>query len=450
MNLKIKFSIFLILSIMTVQAQTDDSEARLKQITNEAAIVKFKQEMAANELAIAKAKKDLEALSIVDPKTAAEAKKALADLEKSTIELEKASITAKRDLFKGPEITPLTGKISTNDGVFIETRVLATQTLNQVMRAMVDKMKASKFPSVTPTFVLYNETDIKGVEAYMSLFIQLSDLTSQLGKANRTIQQVLDQPYDFTTTPANNLFDPLLAGFAASGILRSAADVVSLFRITTDFKNAEVAINENTIAAALQNALSANNWKLYNPALIPVNIINNPGSESLFLNKLNEMFKQAEASSNLIKKANEQIESLNTALEKPENKKYKANIEALLKIRNGFVTTLTPLTTAATQLNNLLYTLDATTKVAPIGNIIRADRLSTKLREATTYTMKLVVASKGSNKVSESLWRSARIRFTAGTELSVCIYSSEGELIYGNTHTSFSPYTKTEDIPKSN
>ena len=63
-----------------------------------------------------------------------------------------------------------------------------------------------------------------------------------------------------------------------------------------------------------------------------------------------------------------------------------------------------------------------------------------------TFTIKFSVTSKGSNKVSDNLWRSARIEHSAGTELNCLIFSRTGEIVFAESIVSYQQYLGSKQI----
>ena len=127
------------------KAQERVKSAEEIELEKQAAIAKLKNDIAQSELNTVKAKK--ESGGVLTDKEQAEIDKAIAEANKATIQ-------AKRDAFKGPEIAPLSGKV-TSEGSFIEVKVLAQRTLLASMKSLSTKLQANAaFDKKKPVFII--------------------------------------------------------------------------------------------------------------------------------------------------------------------------------------------------------------------------------------------------------------------------------------------------------
>lgn len=431
---------------MTMSLQAQEKSEALKAAEEKAAIAKANKETLENELAISKAKMDIDKLSEPDKKLQAETDKAIADLAKATTDANNATILARRDLLKGPEITAPSGKITTSDGAFIESRVLANKTLMSCMKEFSTALNL-KMPSAKG-FVIYNAADFNGLERYATMQAQLKTLEEQFAGEERRATQQLANDLDVAIELPSSLADPLLIGYAAAGLLRTAADIASLLRSTTDYKNFELPLDENlTTASFAQQALLVKPaWEIYNPAVFPVYTITMPSATSSALGKSLSNLSQLEI------RVDAHLKTISTRTTKwnaqlltasaPNKSKISAYLKEIAKIAED----LSALKAVSEKLLTLLSTPDAATGNTPLSALLRAERLFIKLAAPDFYTLKFVVTSKGSNKVSENLWRGAKISFTAGTELSAVVYDSKGNIVYADSRYAYSDYKSADEI----
>ena len=148
----------------------------------------------------------------------------------------------------------------------------------------------------------------------------------------------------------------------------------------------------------------------------------------------------------IIEKADKRLKTLNEEYGKEKdpavNKRRKTFIDSFEPV----IAELKSLKSAFNQLQTMLSTADATTKVTAQAAVMRAERLFTLLSADTTFTIKFSVTSKGSNKVSDNLWRSARIEHSAGTELNCLIFSRTGEIVFAESIVSYQQYLGSKQI----
>lgn len=420
----------------------EKSEA-LKKAEEEAAIAKAKELTLASELAIAKSQQDINNLSSELKKKQAETEKAVAELNKANIETNKANVLAGRDLFKGPEITAPTGNITTSDGAFIESRVLAQLNLKKCMTDMCTSLKSGL--GTATELVIYSAPEYKGLELHASLLAQLKQMRSDFEMLNRNVKSKVEHDFD---PNASDLADPLLLGYAAAGILRTAADLASLFKVTTDYKNFDITQDENMITSAFTAAAKTAipNVKVFNPAVFPINTVKASSQQSEVIKEMTLLSKgTAEADQNL-KLISQRSQKWTPLAEKETVVAKKAKINkylADLVLMSGQLGTMKELTS---KLTIALSTADANSATTPLSVLLGAERLALKLQQTGVYTIKLVSTSKGSNRIKQGLWSSARISFTSGTELSTVVYGVDGDIAFADNRTEYSDYMDPSEV----
>ncbi len=415
-------------------AQTEASEA-LKQETQLAEMAKLKQAIAEAEYKAAKAQQDLAELSNPTAKVQSETAKAIA-------EANKAAIDAKREQFKGPSITVPKGTITTDSGTFIENRVIAHRTLRDCFAQFVEAYDAAN--ENNKTLVLYHAADIKNLELLAAMQAQLQEMENGFTAAIQQAKGVLAKDPE-PVIKIKALADPLLVGYAASGLLRTAADIVSLFKTTTAYTNFDVPVDENLITAALKSACP--HWKIFNPAVYPINILQQSTSQSsAFINKLDALTRLNAEITQLVEAIDTKTATWKQALAEEKNADQKTQIANHLKKLEVNQIKLKALNANFSKLQTVLSTVDDQTKSSPLASILRAERLSTILNNPETYIVKVSVTSSGSSKISERLWRDTKIEFSGGTELSVVVYQPDGEVVFADIRYVYLPYQLSSDI----
>ena len=440
-----KYIIFcLILFSFIIMTNTSNAQDKPKsqeeiELEKQATIAKLKYDIALAEFNAQKAKKEAEDLKApLDEKQQAE-------LDKAIAEANKASVQAKREMYKGPDVTAPSGKI-TSDGTFIESRMLSQKTLANTMATLAKNIKAdTNFKNIEKvTFVIHNPSDVLGLELYATLKDQAEGMKKAYTSSNKNLKSLVDKQMDFTVQLGTlGGADPLLAGYVASGILRTAADLVSLFKTTRDFKNFDLTIDDTNLTAVFKKNIGK--AKVYHPAVFPVNTIASAGN-SIFVDIMSNIQKLSVEGDGIIEKADKRLKTLNEEYGKEKdpavNKRRKTFIDSFEPV----IAELKSLKSAFNQLQTMLSTADATTKVTAQAAVMRAERLFTLLSADTTFTIKFSVTSKGSNKVSDNLWRSARIEHSAGTELNCLIFSRTGEIVFAESIVSYQQYLGSKQI----
>ncbi len=374
---------------------------------------------------------------------------ALAKLRSDIAASDKAAFDAKKDQLKGPDVTVPTGKI-TSDGSFIESRILAQKTLNSACGQLA-KLLAAHFTGNPINLVIYNATDIPLIELYAGIKAQVTDMLQQYTRSNERADRLL-HPAPESAPPGREYIKesivaggPLMAGYAAAGVLRTAADLVSLFRTSTDFKNFDLTIDDTVLTATFRKALPAG-WKLYHPGMFPLNTLMATDAVSEFMQLLNDVQTQRDAALSHLAGIDKKTKELTDELAAATDAGKKAAIQAALDEFAPAVAQLKTLNDSFAQLQAGLSAADATSKASTLTLLMRAERLIGKLGENNTYTIKLSAVSKGSNRVTENLWRNGSISHSAGTELSCLVFGPGGDIVFSDTQEHYTPYKSPEEI----
>jgi hypothetical protein len=412
-----------------------------------------------------------------------------ADTDKAVADSRKAAFQSAKDQLSGPDVKALEGTL-TSDGTFIESRILARRTMGEAFAALGKALHESPvFANEKPNLVLYNATDFPCIELYVSLKIQLTALRGEYDRINKHTDRMLEPAsadggsgsdgagsagegasrdesmYESMAnvgmagavgaaavgavgvsalTGAASM--PLLAGYAGAALLRTAIDVVSLFRVNTDFKNFDLPVDDTALAAEFKQHLPAG-WKVWHPAQFPIHTIDEGASDaSEFLVLMEQLQENNIRALALLARVNAKVTELNTLKAAEKDVSSRSRLQLELDGIGACVDPINTLNTIYTQLQGVLGAVDAATRASTLTMLLRSERLLTFLKAPGTYVVKLAAVSRGSNKISSSRWRSAKIRHSAGTELNCLVYDPDGQIVFSNTQLKYMPYKDSEAI----
>jgi hypothetical protein len=382
-----------------------------------------------------------------------------------------------RGQFNSPNVTALQGNI-TSDGTFIESRILARRTLIAAFDAMghniVARLRALSGAEKPLNLILYNAADIPCIELYAGLLRQVEALEGYYSSVNEHARRLVApaasrggdagapngaqpgrteaQPGRAETGPEEDQRArgpiavvpkgiaaaagalvapaPMLAGYAAGAALRTAADLASLFRVDTDYKNFDLPIDDTVLAAEFRKVIPRD-WKLWHPAQFPVETAcgyDTAGSDLLdALQRIEE--KNAEALS-LVVEMNDKVREPGV-----QAGPFSGALDALNAANSVFA-----------QVHGLLSCVDGGSKTTTMSLLLRAERLIALMKKEGTYVIKLAAISRGSNKVTKWIWSSAKIRHSAGTELNCLVFAPSGEVLFADTQLKYAPYRLPKEI----
>jgi len=142
------------------------------------------------------------------------------------------------------------------------------------------------------TIVIHNSDDLAGVELYNAVKGQLVELAKEFVSENGRAEKILRDTDPSKPAPVSAQIAaalPLLAAPGiATGVIKSVAELLNLFRTETRFENKSVQISEDMVVSHLVNNLAGDHdggcttaIKVYYPALFPAKLVESSSSSAL-------------------------------------------------------------------------------------------------------------------------------------------------------------------------
>ncbi|MET0637348.1 MAG: hypothetical protein ABWZ25_15060 [Chitinophagaceae bacterium] len=424
------------------------SEAE-KAKAREATLADYEQKIAEAKLKQAQAERTLRDLDKpVTEQAAAAADEAIASSRLKTAQ-------AEQDLWKGPDVKATDGKI-TATGNFIENRILASLTLFRAFTILAGRIKTSLGstttvqPAVGLGFVIHHAPVFNGIELYGSLIDQLTAMEVAFKAARLESETIIANHTKIGL--AGGAVAPLLVGYAIAGAVRSIADIVSYFKQSTAFNNIDLPVEDTAMVAAFSKAirLSDKTWKVYHPAVYPVNTIRQmAGTTSDFSVRLASLRDLNNIISVNVDKIKQLLADLNAKLAAATLPNEKDQLSLAIKKLTAVKEDDERLQVGFTQLLTMLGTADATTGIIAQAGILRTERLVQLLRDVNVYVVKIAAVSTGSNKTIERTFRATTIEHSGGTEINCMVFEPGGSIIFADSVRSYIPYKSAADITET-
>lgn len=194
-------------------------------------------------------------------------KKAKDDATKAQLELYKAQ----KELIGGTAPTPLTGSITISKGdvTMAETRALIHRSLDKMIKNFVDSLKYSTcYPlpcddKNKQKIIIYNNDIYQAFPDYEALIKELHILELRYNQQTSKLNDFLGRnPNSFVGTIA-----------VASEVVKSLANLATLFRTETEFKVNEEIISEEVLVSKLRMKDICCNRTYYYPPIVPMKIV---------------------------------------------------------------------------------------------------------------------------------------------------------------------------------
>jgi hypothetical protein len=248
-------------------------------------------------------------------------KKAVSDQERA--EAEAARLKALTQPLGAPaNISVPTGSVTTDAAGWVESQMLAQEAARQITIALTDSLCTGKItPGASATsaqtiknLVIHSPNDLSGVELYGSIMAQLTRLKNDFEEKKDEAENALAVTDPTATGGGVVDFDPRLAFAApgiATGVVKSVAELINLFRTDTSFTNQAITLSESTIVSQIVSNLNSrkkngNNCdtivRVYYPALYAPNLLDTSPKSSALIMLLDEvMTLKVEAAGNVEK-----------------------------------------------------------------------------------------------------------------------------------------------------
>lgn len=398
------------------------------------------------------------------------------------------------------------GDVTTDGSGFAEVEMLGQEAARRISIALKEALCRSA--ANIKTLVIYNAAEIARLAEYASIFAQIEEFNMAFEANKKEIDQTLATVESFLSDPdfvageemlAYDLMTALAVPTIATGVVKSVAEFVNLFRSTTDYKKKTISLTEDMIVSYIvervvtspcAETVSGSGGKLetiYYPEYFPPNIIiagnsalatmvNDLRAKNLQLKETvsgidanidritNESTSvKADSDSKAVDLAAKEKELSGLPESSTEHEKIKGEIKGLkdeiakLKAKlNRYSKNLTMLknikpraefmTMTAEQLITNLNTPDSTTKFTPLAQLIKAEKLISILKQDTTFTLRLTIAANGTTKIKKRLFLDARIKHSAGAILTYQLFDVTGKVVLADVIQYYFDWKTAEEV----
>jgi hypothetical protein len=169
--------------------------------------------------------------------------------------------------------TPNSGAFTVSGTNPFPSQKLAYGELLKVAKSVADKI-TSQGP-----IVLYDQTEINSLINYQAAFqvldalqTQVKDLQTYFNDTLNPAAQTLLKPPDLKPGPTRTVAPVLAAGLVLGG-LKTLSDIVGMFRTNTAIAYSTFTSDDAALTAAVANELVAAKKNVYQPAVMPLNVI---------------------------------------------------------------------------------------------------------------------------------------------------------------------------------
>lgn len=464
---------------------------------------------------------------------------ALAEEETKRLVAEQEAAEARRAKLKAEteplgdttKVTVPSGSVQTDEGGFVEVEMLsqeaAREIAGRVMKSLCDQTFPGRakdknnrefpdplwVPTFTPqkinTLIIYDSSEVAALELYSSMLKQLKNFETEFRVKHKQTDELLKEtsPEPPQAPSADSVLAAIAAPGIATGLIKSVAELINLFRTDTEFKNKKVTIPEDMVVSYLISKINTGAGcttkpALYYPHFYPPNLESDQ-SDSALLKVLETIGERKGDAAEDVKKITKRIADINTLVAKlkltrelpgqinekiEERKKCKgekcAELDKTIKALNESLAeakkkineltndggvyftkifdskkhedwllklerlkSLTQfLIDSADQVTVKLNTPDDATKLTAMAQLLRAERLREILRDPMAFTLRIAITANGTTKIKKNLFVDAKVRHTAGANLVYQLFDHNGRVRMGDALQFYFDYMSAGDV----
>ncbi len=420
----------------------------------------------------------------------AEADKAKAEADKAALEARLAAEKARLGIgVTSPSATAPSGDITGDKDKFIEAQLLAEFSARKASELMYENVCDSENAALMANHIKVLVVSGSGEKA---MTVTYSAILAQL--------QFLHNHYVGLINRANDARTPKESAAllipAATEAVKSVADLINMFRTSTEFKDQTVTVDARMVVTLLTNKLLIKRGvceinEIYYPSVYTMglspDVSNGPlmkayrdllddvakGDQAVAAN--NEMIatltKAAEDVDKEIEKLQKEIKDHEAAAPKTETKSKgkkkppekpfdieeaktalskalvkKAAINSRIKELQQTAANVESFKTSLADLLKLLTAVDSTTNTPVLVSLLRAERLSELLKKPNTYSLEMRVTAQGTNKITKNAFFSAKLSHSGGVSIGVNLFNSQDQLVLGQVEQFYIDYTNSKEI----
>ena len=311
-----------------------------------------------------------------------------------------------------------------NTGAFTETgsNPFPSQKLAyDALQAVADKIATdldSKIDGLAPV-LLYDQTEINSLVNYNALVLVLTDLGNQVAELGKEFSILDQQAQEFLTppppaAPKTKEFAPLIIpGLALAG-LKTASDLIGMFRTNTSIAYSSLTSDDAALTAAVAAKLATKGRAIYQPAVMPLGVIPKTDdgaavdrSSSYFMNELTTV--QSSLTS-LQYQTNVDLGKV----QQTSDASRTAERDQIVKVLTAFMTSISGVATSLGALQTALLAV-ATTGSTTMMAILRAEKLMQVARTPNAAILLVKTSVLGGSVVTRTnLFSGGHLLYTGG------------------------------------
>ncbi len=341
----------------------------------------------------------------------------------------------------------------------IESQILAYDALNKLAESIAGRV-ASRNPAAV---VIYSEAEINALVALQAFAAQLdliaTQLTAEIDNAKTAIAnaKAAVKPAHTAKLAAALELAPMVVG----GALRSAADLLSIFRADVTLRYKDLTIGDIPLVAAVAGHLASRQQPVtvYHPALVPPGLSSADSAISGKLRELagsrGEIEDQQQELARLDGTLKAQIEALTSEIAASDAAVPAKDTSLKEKSRDGKQTALEELTAVVTRLaaatasfdafEATLFKADESSGTSVMARLLRAEKLRSVGANAHWLLVRIAVAGGGYKTKRWLWWPTTKVLYSGGAIAEFVLFDASGRIVEAGVSPNYSGFIQVKE-----
>lgn len=336
----------------------------------------------------------------------------------------------------------------------VESQILTYRSLEKVAANIVRRIQASSPPK---TVVIHNEQEISMLLGLRAFEVQLdlieASLRSEAESARRVLASRADRAAEKSKTITESAAGLTFAPLAINTALRSAAELVSLFRMDIAVNYKTLTVADSALIAAIASELAAKQVSVYQSAVVPRGL---SGSISDLNGRITKLIEDRSEIDDLQICIANRLAELKVGAQKladtpagGEADPSKKSTETQRARQQVALESIEALTLLASRLQLASASFDAfqSALLKTEGNVganalvglIRAERLR-ELKDAHWLVVKVAVAVGGHKTRRFLWWPTTKILYSGGIVAEFTLYDGDGKIVSSGISSDYSGF----------
>lgn len=354
------------------------------------------------------------------------------------------------------DVKPLEGTVKIDGDHPVESQILAYHALNRLAKKITEVVTGVKPKRI----LIHSEADINSLMSFQSFFEQMLLIRDELTSVNKGAKSALEEAVQTLSGEARSEMVAVpfaLAPVIAGAVLRSAIDLLSLFRVDVSLKSKDLTINDLALVATVSGRLVGSGVPVFNPSLIPPHLFAKESRVRENLRELDKLSSDLDETRRDLEQFQEKVKAAVTelsdkltaaAVPPPDTKPLKQAIDIRQRVFDRLAISTARLNATTTAFNTFRETLlktDEASGLNALARLLRSEKLSGAAGEDSHLLVLKVAAAGGGLKTKQSKFSSGKVMYSGGAIVEYLLFAPDGSTAAAGTLPAYTGFIEVNE-----